>query len=178
MDKNSHIISELIEWAKSIAFALCIGALIIVFARPSLIIGPSMEPTFEEGQLVLVEKVSYFLHEPKRGDIIVAQTNLPLNRWFKKSVIKRVIGLPGDVIKIEDGAVYINGERYYETYTKDEYTLIGGEWQVPEHSIFVMGDNRNSSNDSRSSSVGYIDYSAIKGKVYLRIFPFNRFSSF
>ncbi|PID81278.1 MAG: signal peptidase I [Clostridiales bacterium] len=169
---------EIIEWAKSIAFALFIGALIIVFARPSLVIGPSMEPTFENGQLVLVEKVSYFLHEPQRGDIVVAQTNLPLNRWFNKAVIKRVIGLPGDVIKISNGEVYVNGERYYESYLKDDFILLGGEWKVPANSIFVMGDNRNDSNDSRSSSVGYIDYSAIKGKVYLRIFPFNQFSSF
>ncbi len=178
MNKDSKIMIELIEWAKSIVFALCIGLLVIVFARPSLIIGPSMEPTFYDKQVVLVEKVSYFLHEPQRGDVIVAQTDMPLNKWFKKAIIKRVIGLPGDIIKIYDGDVYINGNKYYESYTKDGYTLIDGEWIVPEHSLFVMGDNRNNSNDSRREQVGYIDFSSIKGKVYLRVFPFNRIKLF
>ncbi len=178
MNKDSKFMIELIEWAKSIAFALFIGALIIVFARPSLIIGPSMEPTFYEKQIVLVEKVSYFIHQPQRGDVIVAQTDLPLNKWFKKAIIKRVVGLPGDIIKIEDGAVYINGDKYYETYLKDGYTSIEGEWIVPEHCLFVMGDNRNNSNDSRRNEVGYIDFSRIKGKVYLRVFPFNMIKTF
>ncbi len=178
MNKDSKLIIEIVEWAKAIGFALLVGALIIVFARPSLIIGPSMEPTFEEKQLVLVEKVSYFMHAPKRGDVIVAQTDLPLNRWFKKAVIKRVIGLPGDFIKIDGGQVFINGEKYFEAYIKDGYTPIDGEWLVPEHSVFVMGDNRLNSNDSRRSAIGYIDFSAIKGKVYLRVFPFNQISTF
>ncbi len=178
MNKDSKLMIELIEWAKSIAFALCVGALVIAFARPSLIIGPSMEPTFYNKQVVLVEKVSYMLHQPQRGDVIVAQTDLPLNRWFKKAIIKRVIGLPGDIIKIADGDVYINGSKYYESYIKDGYTLIDGEWIVPEHSLFVMGDNRNNSNDSRREQVGYIDFSKIKGKVYLRIFPFNMIKTF
>ncbi len=178
MNKDNKLTIELIEWAKSIIFALCVGALVIVFARPSLIIGQSMEPSFYEKQVVLVEKASYILHQPLRGDVIVAQSDLPLNKWFKKAIIKRVIGLPGDTIKISDGAVYINGTKYSEPYIKDNYTPVDGEWVVPEHSLFVMGDNRYHSNDSRFQEVGYIDYSDIKGKVYLRVFPFNVLKTF
>ncbi len=178
MNKDSKLTIALSEWLKSIIFALCIAALVIVFARPSLIIGQSMEPTFHAKQIVLVEKVSYIVNQPKRGDVIVAQSDLPLNKWFNKAIIKRVIGLPGDTINISDGAVYINGDKYHESYIKDNYTPINGEWTVPEQSLFVMGDNRYHSNDSRFQEVGYIDYSDIKGKVYLRVFPFNEIKTF
>ncbi len=178
MEKYAKIIVEVMEWAKSIIFALCVGAVIVLFARPSMVIGPSMEPTFHTKELVLVEKVSYMLHQPQRGDVIVAQTQLPLNWFSKKAVIKRVIGLPGDMIQISGGAVFINGEKQFESYIKDNYTPIEGEWVVPEHKIFVMGDNRNNSNDSRHDQIGYIDYSDIKGKVYLRVFPFDKIEGF
>ncbi len=178
MNKDSKLYIELVEWAKSIAFALVIGALVLVFARPSLIIGPSMEPTFLDKQVVLVEKVSYFTGQPQRGDVIVAKTQLPLNKFFNKSIIKRVVGLPGDVIRVADGEVFINGVKYYESYIRDGFTPGDGEWQVPQHSVFVMGDNRANSNDSRRTEVGFIDFSKIQGKVYLRVFPFNQIRGF
>lgn len=177
-DFKSKFIAELIDWVKSIAFAIVIGSFVLVFARPSLIIGPSMEPTFQDKNLVLVEKVSYFLHKPNRGDVIVAKTDIPMNAWMNKSVIKRVVGLPGDTVKIDDGVVYINGERYYENYLKDDYINWNGEWLVPEEHYFVMGDNRNNSSDSRNENIGAIEFSEIQGKVYFRLFPFNEIRSF
>lgn len=175
IETKQKIITELIEWGKSLAFALIIGALVLVFARPSFIIGPSMLPTFHDKTVVLVEKISYLTGEPKRGDIIVAKTGLPLNRFMNKSVIKRIIGLPGDTISVVDGVVFVNNEAQIEPYLQDGYTNGDYSGTVPEGHIFIMGDNRLNSNDSRSEDIGFVPFSDIKGKVYFRIFPFAEF---
>lgn len=177
MEFRKKVIHELVEWTKSLIFALVVGAIILVFARPSFIIGPSMEPTFHDKTVVLVEKVSYMLHKPERYDIVVAKTTLPLNRFMNKSVIKRVIGLPGDRIAVIDGKVFVNDELIEERYIKDGYTDGAFEGTVPEGHYFIMGDNRLNSNDSRKTDIGYVPFGDIKGKVYFRIFPFGEFGA-
>ncbi len=177
-EPKSKLMIEIIEWAKSIAFALFVGGLLILFARPSLIIGPSMENTFHDKDLVLVEKISYLTGEPKRGDIVICQTNLPLNRFMNKAIIKRVIGLAGDEIIVSDGRVSLNGEMLTEDYVGDNPTYGNGIWTVPENSVFVMGDNRPNSNDSRNPVIGFIAKDQIKGKVYFRVFPFDQMQSY
>lgn len=164
---------ETIEWLKTITTTLIIFTLIIVFARPSPIIGPSMSPTLNGGNLVLVEKVSKLTHTLKRGDIIVARTELPLFLFIKKNVVKRIIGLPGDSIEIKANQVFINGELISEPYINAGMTNGTFASVVPENKYFIMGDNRLMSADSRSPEIGFVDYSAIKGKVYLRLFPFT-----
>ncbi len=176
--KRSKFMTEAIEWAKSIAFALAVGGLLILFARPSLILGPSMESTFFDKDLVLVEKVSYLTGQPERGEIVICQTDLPLNSFMHKAVIKRVIGLPNDEILITDGLVFLNGELLEEPYVNGLPTWGDGYWQVPADHIFVMGDNRPNSNDSRSGEIGFIPYNKIKGKVYFRVFPFDKMQSY
>jgi signal peptidase I len=172
---KERIVKEMIEWGKSLVFALIIGALVLVFARPSFIIGPSMEPTFHGNSVVLVEKISYWTGSPKRGDVVVAKTALPLNRFMTKSVIKRVVGVAGDYIAVTDGKLFLNGNMMQENYIKEDY--IRGEYQgtVPKGHVFIMGDNRNNSNDSRSTVIGFVPIDEIKGKVYLRVFPFSEF---
>lgn len=177
MEFRQKVIREVVEWGKSLIFALFVGALILVFARPSFIIGPSMEPTFHDKTVVLVEKISYILHKPERYDIVVAKTSLPLTRFMNKSVIKRVIGLPGDRIAVIDGKVFVNDDMIEETYIKDGYTDGAFEGRVPEGHYFIMGDNRLNSNDSRKTDIGYVPFDAIKGKVYFRVFPFGEFGS-
>ena len=170
---KERLMQELIEWGKSLAFALVVGMLILVFARPSFIIGPSMEPTFQDKTVVLVEKISYLMHKPERYDIIVAKTTLPLNRFMNKSVIKRIVGLPGDQVAVIDGRVFVNGAPIEESYIKDGYTDGSFEGTVPEGHYFIMGDNRLNSNDSRKDAIGYVPFGDIKGKVYFRVFPFD-----
>lgn len=165
---------EIVEWTKSLVFAAVVGVLILLFARPSFVIGPSMEPTFYDKAVVLVQKISYLMDEPKRYDVVVAKTNLPLNQWMDKNVIKRVIGLPGDHILIQDGRVVINGTVVDEPYVRDGMTNGHFEGTVPEDHVFVMGDNRLNSNDSRGSDIGYIAYDDLKGKVYFQLFPFSQ----
>ncbi len=172
---SEKVKTELIEWIKSLGVALIIGLVVITFARPSLVKGQSMLPNFKDNDVILVEKVSYFLDKPKRNDVVVCKTNMKFYLFVKKNIIKRVIGLPGDKILIEDGKVYINGKEADQSYTLDKVTDRNFSGVVPEKHIFVLGDNRLGSNDSRSDEIGFIPYNNIKGKVYFRLWPFSNF---
>lgn len=133
--------------------------------------GPSMQPTLEDGDNLIVDKFSYHFKDPKRFDIVVFPQGE--NTYY----IKRVIGLPGERVRIDDtGIIYINDEPLKESYGKevirdamdaaDEITLAADEY-------FVLGDNRNDSMDSRDSRVGMIKRKDIIGRAWVRIFPFR-----
>ncbi len=175
---NGKLKKEIIEWLKAFIFAIVIAGLLMIFARPSFIVGKSMMPTFEEGNLVLVEKISQWIGEPERFDIIVAGTELKTDEGKNKNIIKRIIGLPGDKIIIENGKVYVNGEEIEEDYLNSSDTNGNFNGEVPKEHVFVLGDNRYHSNDSRSDDVGYIPFEDLKGTVYLRIWPLKDFKSF
>ncbi len=124
-----------------------------------------MQPTLYAGNFVLVNKLAYKLGTPGRGDIIVFlyppdPTQVPY--------IKRVIGLPGDHVHIANGKVYVNGEMLVEPYLVTA-TNRGGDWNVPANSLFVMGDNRNNSSDSRSW--GYVPLGNVIGKAEVVYWP-------
>jgi signal peptidase I len=125
----------------------------------------SMQPNLYAGDFVLVNKIAYRIGEPKTGDIIVFRyppdpTQTPY--------IKRVIGLPGDQVQITDGKVYVNGHQLIEPYLSTT-TNRGGEWSVPQESLFVMGDNRNNSSDSRAW--GMVPMGNVIGKALVIYFP-------
>lgn len=122
--------------------------------------GQSMEPTLHEGQYVLINKLSYWLVEPDRGDIIVLEFPNDHSRDF----IKRIIGLPGDKIEIGNGQVKVNGVVLNEPYIKAAPNY-SGSWIVPEDNFFVLGDNRNNSHDSHSWS--FLPRTDIVGKAWL-----------
>ena len=128
----------------------------------------SMEPTFEEGQRVLSNKVVYKLHEPERGDVIIFRPPPPHNQQAVP-FIKRIIALPGDTVEVKMGSVYINGSELHEPYIKEptEYTLPA--YEVPEDNYFVLGDNRNNSNDSHTGWTA--PRQNIIGKVWISIWP-------
>ncbi|MDO4773157.1 MAG: signal peptidase I [Bacillota bacterium] len=170
---SSKVKKELVEWIKSIAFALIVAGLLMLFARPSIVNGESMLPTFQSGDLVLVERITQFFSEPERGDIVVALTDLRTEEGDKKNLIKRVIALPGDSIVIEDFKVYVNGKELQEDYLFENSTGGSFEGIVPAGHVFVLGDNRYNSNDSRSDEVGYIPMDKLKGRVYFRLYPFK-----
>ena len=144
-----------------------------------LVKGSSMEPNFYHGDFVFINKLSTSLGSPQKGDVVICRLEDE-----KKNIIKRVIGLPGDVIDFRetDGgedtsyALYINDELVQEDYIKEAMDSRGTmeyPFTVPENSYFVMGDNRNASSDSRRQSVGAIEKQDLLGKVIFRLYPFN-----
>ena len=131
--------------------------------------GKSMETTLSDGDLLLVNKAAYRFGSPKRGDIVVFQ--MPDTGAYQ---IKRVVGLPGDRLKIAEGVLLINGEPYKEPAQVEPMSTAGTaaeEILLGEDQYFVLGDNRTNSEDSRFASVGLLSRSQIVGKVWLRLAP-------
>jgi len=128
-----------------------------------VVVGESMEPSLHEEQRLLISKVAYFFHEPEAGEVVVFHP--PNNR--QADYIKRIIALPGDTVEIKRGVVYVNGSPLDEPYIKDQpsYTLHPKE--VPENNYFVLGDNRNNSNDSHNGWT--VPRQNIIGKAWLSI---------
>ena len=173
-----HLSENAKEWIKDIVIAVVIAVVILQFIMPTIVREHSMENGFHEGDYLFVAKKAYsFGGEPKRGDVIVFQSDLDLNaRGSKKLLIKRIIGLPGDTVAIVDGITYVNDTAIIDTFTKDGYTV--GDMDavtVPEGCLFCMGDNRQNSADSRDSRIGFVSMDRVKGKAVVRLFPFSRF---
>lgn len=126
--------------------------------------GQSMRPTLEDGEFLLVNKMEYFFGDVQRGDIVVF--HFPLNP--DEELIKRVIGLPGDSVKVENSQVSVNGQQLVESYIAD-IPRYSGEWQVAEGHLFVLGDNRNNSNDSKDW--GLLPIENVVGKAVLIYWP-------
>jgi signal peptidase I len=153
------------ELAETVAPAIVIAVLIHVFlAQATRVYGQSMEPNLHTDMRLVVEKLSYRLHTPERGDIVVLRV-----RPEDEMLIKRVIGLPGDQVEILDGRVYVNGQPLDEPYLNQETRGNLAPRVVPPLHVFVMGDNRRASNDSRSFGPVHIDN--IVGKAWLSYWP-------
>lgn len=177
LEKMFCNLKEIIKKEKKFIIGYLFLIIILYFLfRPSFIIGPSMENTFFNRDIVVLEKLSYILDEPKYGDVVIAKTNLIYKKFFRKKVIKRIIAKEGDHIEIYNGNVFLNGIKLEEPYLKENYTNGDIDLIVPDGKYFVMGDNRLVSNDSRFS-IGLIDKKDLLGRVYLRLWPINRFGS-
>lgn len=169
------------EFAKSlivdILIAVILAAAVLFFIRPTVVKQTSMTDTLQPNDYIIMYKRAYTSKEPQRGDIVIFESELADDNGNDKLLIKRVIGLPGDVIDLDGENVYINDELYLEDYTRDGYTPAVDEvyhYEVPEGCYFMMGDNREGSIDSRYPEVGYVEKDAIVGKAVLRLFPFNK----
>ena len=211
MDNEKKLnIKEILEWVYCIIIAVVLALIVRYFiGTPTIVQQPSMVPTLQPGQRLILNRTIRFAHKtPERGEIItfeapskayvssaeanlenpVAEYNHKIDNIFSKfryyvlelgkdSYIKRVIGLPGEHVKIEDGKVYINGEQLQEEYLQDTVkTELSGPFTditVPEGYVFVMGDNRPQSTDSRR--FGCIPIEKIESKVWIRFWPFNLF---
>lgn len=176
---GEKIKKELLEWVKVIILAGLLTFVITSFVRPTLVIGSSMTNTFHQYDYLISYKRAYKDKLPEYGDVVLFQSHLPMDNGGglfskEKVLIKRVIGLPGDSILIEDGIVYRNGEALIEPYTKDGYTDQDMFIEVPEDHVFAMGDNRLGSRDSRDPSVGPVPKEMILGKIIVRLYPFNQ----
>ncbi|GHU62194.1 signal peptidase I [Clostridia bacterium] len=173
-EKKQGAAKGILLFVRDIVIAFVVLILVLQFVRPTLIFETSMENTLHPQDYVFLAKQAYAFGEVERGDIVVFKSMLVDEHGVSKNLIKRVIGLPGDTIEIKDGAVYRNGERLAEPYTKDGVTLsMMAPITIPGASYFVMGDNREVSLDSRSSMVGCIAEDAIVGKVFFRLFPLS-----
>ena len=156
---------------RDIIIVLAIAASIFLLTRLVIqnfvVDGSSMEPNMSSGQWVLVNKLAYKVGDPARGDVVVFNSPSPSG---PPVLIKRIIGLPGETVKIQAGKVYINNKLLTESYISGS-TPAPGSWTMGDNEYFVMGDNRNNSSDSRSW--GTLDRSMMIGKAWLRIWPFS-----
>lgn len=153
------------EIAETVVPAIIIALLIHVFlAQATRVYGQSMEPNLHTDMRLVVEKISYRLHSPQRGDIVVLRV-----RPEDELLIKRVVGLPGDEVEIHDGDVYINGQPLDESYLNQDTRGNLAPRVVPPLHVFVMGDNRRASNDSRSFGPVHIDN--ILGRAWFSYWP-------
>jgi signal peptidase I len=161
---------------ETIVLSLAIFVVIYFFvASPHQVKGLSMFPTFQDKELILTDKISYRFNEPHHGDVVVFKS--PVSPEY--DYIKRVIGVSGDKVRIEQNGIYINDFLIAEPYLPSGTVTSGGlflgigrEVTVPAQEIFVMGDNRPGSSDSRAW--GFVKDSEIIGKVFLRYFPFDK----
>lgn len=163
---------------RDILLALLLALAISLLIRPTIVKEISMVPTLEENNYLMIAKQSYRFGDVERDDIIVFHSSLMDDEGKEKLLIKRVIGIPGDVLTISNGEVYRNGNRIQEPY------IMGGidgetngelyNYIVPENFVFVMGDNREVSLDSRSEEVGPVRISDIIGKAFFRLYPFDQ----
>ena len=173
----------LFEWLQLLAGGLLAAVLVFsCLARITVVDGHSMDPTLQNGEMMLIWSLGY---RPKQGDIVVltktAQDTLPQVK--DKAIVKRVIAVGGQTVDIDytTGTVYVDGAPLDEPYINGPMYLPGDpmmwgtHWEVPEGSIFVMGDNRNGSTDSRHELLGTIDEDYILGKVVLALWPPDRF---
>ena len=174
----------ILDWVKDIAIALILAIIISLLIKPTIVKESSMEPNFNSNDYIFLSRTAYkFGREPKRGDVIVFRSNsdtLLDAKGRHKLLIKRVVGIPDDKIKIAEGKVYVNGEEADQSFTKDGETWVRGpgddetlELTVPEDTVFCMGDNREVSVDSRSKEVGCIDQDTIIGKAVYRLLPLS-----
>lgn len=161
---------EIIEWIIVIEVAIVIAVIInLVFLVNAVIPSGSMEPTIMTGDRIFGNRLAYTNEDPQRGDIVIFR--YPDNE--KELFIKRIIGMPGDVVWIKDGDVYLNGSDtpLDEPYVKVDAEGDFGPYEVPEGYYFMLGDNRNNSKDSRYWINPYVAKDKILGKAWVRYFP-------
>jgi signal peptidase I len=158
------------EILETIVPAIIIALLINLFmAQATRVYGQSMEPNLHTDQRLIVEKVSYHIHPPRRGDVVV----LKLPAEHSELLIKRVIGLPGEIVEIKDGRVFINGTALDEPYLNQFTRGLVAPLQVSPLHVFVLGDNRGFSNDSRS--FGMIGFEDVVGRAWFSYWPLDVF---
>lgn len=175
--KENKVIKEAFEWIRDIAIAIVIALLITRFVVTHTVIPTgSMIPTIQIDDHLIINRIPYYFTDPNPGDIVVFHQDKE-----DKELIKRVIAVPGDTIDIRDGAVYINNELLDEPYLNEPNSTyeffvdnVTFPLTIPDEMYFVMGDNRNNSEDSRD--FGLVNRGQIYAKSGIRIWPLNRIS--
>ena len=164
------------DWLVSIIIAVALAFCIRTFlVEPYMVEGSSMYPTLVNHERLVVDKLSYFVTDPKKGEIVVFRFPKDQTRDF----IKRVIAVGGDTVEMQQGKVFVNGKQLNETYIyhndpKGKNISDYRKVVVPKDTIFVLGDNRNNSEDSRFADVGFVPLDLVKGKASLAFWPVDR----
>ena len=171
---------DLFTWLQALTFALVIIMIVFTFfARIIGVDGHSMEPTLQDRDMLLLQCAGY---EPRQGDVVV------LHKSFSTTgepIVKRVIAVGGQSVHIDydTSTVYVDGEPVDDSYLGETMvqpgssTMQGTDWDIPEGSVFVMGDNRNNSSDSREESLGPVENQYVLGRALVVLFPFSHFGS-
>lgn len=174
-EEKPNVMRELLGMLVYVGIVLAITFLIITFVgQRTHVSGESMENTLDDGDQLIVDKLTYRFHDPERFDIIVFPFRYKDNTYY----IKRIIGLPGETVQIVDGEIYINDELLEESYGREvmqDAGLAAEPITLGDDEYFVLGDNRNYSSDSRDPSVALIHRKEIIGRAWLRIWPLNSF---
>lgn len=167
-EAKANATGVVLEYAKALLQAGILAAIIIVFiAQSHLVDGASMENTLHNRERLMVDKISYRFIEPKRGEIIVFRYPKDTRARF----VKRIIGIPGDTVEIRDRVVYVNDVAVDEPYIKAPTYYNFAPIEVQPGHVFVMGDNRNNSLDSRFADVGQVPYNLIIGRALFSYWP-------
>lgn len=166
---------EALGWIVYIVVVICATYFIVTYVgQRTKVSGDSMQATLQDGDNLIVDKISYRFRDPKRYEIIVFPYRYAEDTYY----IKRIIGLPGETVQIIDGYVYINGEKLDEDYGLEVMENPGNAAEpieLGEDEYFVLGDNRNRSADSRESSVGVLHRDELIGRAWVRIWPLKSF---
>lgn len=179
-NKTHSVIREILDWGKHILIAVLIGLLLVLFVvQRNEVIGSSMEPNLFEKDQLIVQKISkLYKGGITYGDIVTVNADNLIGHMSDKNIIKRVVGLPGDIIEVKDGFVYRNNVKLEEAYLADtvrttEREPMYSKYTVPKDSVYVLGDNRAVSLDSRT--FGPVDNKRIIGEVLIRFYPIESF---
>ena len=167
--KSSGCVGFIIDTVETILLALVLFLVINTLSARVRVENVSMKPTLQPGEFLLVNRVAYKLGDPSIGDIVVFHAP----GTSEMDYIKRIVGLPGDLVRINDGTVTVNDQPLYEPYIADPPNY-NGEWVVPEGEYFVLGDNRNNSSDSHLW--GFVPREDIVGKALLIYWPLSEAS--
>jgi signal peptidase I len=172
--KRKKIIKEIIIWVVEIIAVILLAYFLVEYAvEKTTVVGESMETTLQEGDKLIVNKLAYRFSKPKRFDVIVFKQSGKEHSYYN---IKRIIGLPGETVQIKDGIVYINDEPIKEKSVVEAIKNSGLAVEpitLEEKEYFVLGDNRNFSEDSRFANIGNVVLDDIIGKAWIRLKPFN-----
>ena len=171
-----NILKEILSTSVYLLVVLLVTYLIVNYVgQRTQVVGSSMESTLSDGDNLIVDKITYRFQDPERFDIIVFPFKYEKNTYY----IKRIIGMPGEKIRIDsEGVIYVNGEVLNEHYGREVIAdpgVVKGEITLGKDEYFVVGDNRNNSTDSRDPMVGNIHRDDILGRAWLRIWPLNKF---
>ena len=188
--KKTPLIHSVYDFVELFVIAICIVFVIFTFAiRLCRVNGPSMETTLYDSEMLLISDLFY---TPEQGDIIVFHQTSDTNSRYNELIVKRVIATQGQFVKVVSDGVYVSDD---DTFDEDErldestyaymdvgymlnyYNALDQTFEVPEGCLFVLGDNRNHSADSRDPDIGFVDTRRVVGKVILRLTPFDRFGA-